>query len=65
MLKNPAYIIVAFVFVAACGSAGGSSLASNLGTDFAKAFNQSKFDEPLDASELTLAMMPFAEPFNP
>ena len=52
--------------LAACGGGGsGQTGIQTLGSDFVRAFNQSRNDVPLDASALTLTLTPAIEPFDP
>jgi hypothetical protein len=65
MLKKITFLMFGAAFVVACDNNSANSGINSLGSDFVRAFNQDPNDEPLDASELTLAMTPTREPFNP
>lgn len=54
------------LLLAACDDNGNSTSGiASLGRGFLEAFNQEPNDEPLALDDITLAMTPGIEPFNP
>lgn len=64
MTRAFALTTAVIIGLVACDTQSSTGIGS-LGFDFVRAFNQEPNAEPLDASELTLALTPRKEPFNP
>ncbi|GAD55717.1 MAG: hypothetical protein ACJASC_001477 [Limimaricola cinnabarinus] len=53
------------LLVAACDDSNGTRGIGSLGLGFLEVFNQDRNAEPIDITDLELAMTPSIEPFNP
>ncbi|UWR32898.1 hypothetical protein K3759_13195 [Sulfitobacter sp. W027] len=65
MLKSISVLVVLGGVLVACGSSGGLNGIAQLGSDFVRAFNQDRNDEPISLAGVTLPQLPTREPFNP
>ncbi len=65
MLRNISILAVTAGFLTACGGSDGGNGVAQLGSFFARAFAQDRNAEPLPLTNVTLAMRPTSEPFNP